>query len=60
MWINVEVGNDVHTVPVDDIREHEPSEDCWCEPEYYVDIGLIVHNSADGREKFETGERKPS
>jgi hypothetical protein len=31
---------------------------CWCRPE--DDDGVIVHNSMDGREKYETGERKAS
>ena len=23
----------VHVVPANDMREHEPSPDCWCDPE---------------------------
>lgn len=48
----------IHCYPVGDLREHEISEKCWCRPEW-VD-GVIVHNSMDGREAFESGERKPS
>jgi hypothetical protein len=49
-----------HVVPVDDLREHDLMPDCWCDPA--VDhISLVaVHNAADQREKFESGERKPS
>jgi hypothetical protein len=47
-----------HVYPLDDLREHELSLDCWCKP--YDDEGVIVHNSMDQREKYETGERKPS
>jgi hypothetical protein len=50
-----------HVVPIDDLREHSTDSDkpCWCKPEEEED-GVIVHNSMDGREKFETGERKMS
>jgi hypothetical protein len=50
----------LHVVPIDDLREHSTDSDkpCWCHPE--EEDGVIVHNSMDGREKFETGERKMS
>jgi len=49
----------VHVVPTDDLRAHEvEGVICWCDPE--VDEGMVVHNSLDKREKYETGERKPS
>lgn len=48
----------LHVMPNCDTREHNESEDCWCEP--VDDEGVIVHNSADGRELFESGNRKPS
>lgn len=47
-----------HVVPVNDLREHR-TEGCWCRPRETAE-GVIVHNSMDGREKFETGERKVS
>jgi len=49
-----------HVVPVNDLREHSTDSDvpCWCRPE--EDDGVTVHNSMDGRERYETGERKPS
>lgn len=46
-------------MPLGDFREHVASRRCWCLPvesEPYV----WVHNSLDGREAFETGERKLS
>lgn len=51
----------LHVVPRDDLREHSIDRDkpCWCHPEE-DEHGIIVHNSMDGREKFETGERKMS
>lgn len=50
-----------HVVPTNDLREHscDVTVPCWCKPETTED-GVIVHNSMDGREKFETGERKMS
>jgi hypothetical protein len=52
----------VHVVPVNDLREHtETGADCWCEPRV-LDEGtdpageparVIVHSSADGRERWE-------
>jgi hypothetical protein len=46
-----------HVCPVNDLREHLLT-DCWCGPT--DDDGLVVHNSLDGREFYERGERKPS
>ena len=53
-----------HVVPVGDLREHScDREECWCRPR--VEDGdffgyVVVHNSVDGREKYETGERRLS
>ena len=41
--------------PVDDLRPHNLDEPCWCRPEM-ID-GIMVHNSMDGREKYEVGGR---
>jgi hypothetical protein len=49
----------VHVIPLNDLREHVELDTCWCNPMLLED-GLIVHNAMDGRELFETGERKPS
>lgn len=55
----------IHTSPTDDLYPHKLiGFDCWCHPLVIDDeVGYgtrVVHNSADEREKFETGERKPS
>lgn len=52
----------LHVVPIDDLREHSTDSDkpCWCHPEHDEEHDIYVHNSMDGREKFETGERKMS
>ena len=58
-WTIVAVpGLGVHCVPVGDLRDHM-DEDCPCKPVKNED-GLWMHNSFDGREAFEEGERKPS
>lgn len=52
----------VHVYPVDDLRAHDTSgRDCWCRPRVEDEGGhqIVVHNSMDGRERYETGERKP-
>jgi hypothetical protein len=45
-------------LPIGDLREHAISDACWCEP--VESDGVVTHNSLDGREAFERGERKPS
>jgi hypothetical protein len=52
------LSNPPEVLPIDDAREHDYGEKCWCQP--FDDDGVLVHNSADEREKFERGERKPS
>jgi hypothetical protein len=49
------VGN--HVYPVNDLRKHLVT-NCWCNPG--DDEGIAVHNSLDGREQYERGERKMS
>ena len=47
-----------HVVPQVDLLEHELTLDCWCLPS--LEGGTVVHNSKDGREFFERGQRNPS
>lgn len=51
----------LHIVPTDDTREHIIDADggCWCDPTMTDDGSVCVHNSADGREAYEEGRRKP-
>lgn len=44
--------SDLHVVPLNDLRDHEESETCWCRPVGIFDGDgvVIVHNSMDGRE----------
>lgn len=56
----------IHVFPIDDLRPHVLTPHCWCKPVLDEDndgtepVFLWVHNALDEREKFETGERKPS
>lgn len=50
----------IHTMPLNDLREHVDSPDCWCRPtEDSEAVGLFIHHSLDRREEYEQG-RKPS
>ena len=51
--------NIIHVLPVNDLREHEEKTECWCSPQHeYVGAGeVVIHNSMDGRELYERGER---
>lgn len=55
---NTDTG-DAHVTPIDDLREHTLTADCWCKPvrdEENPDI--VAHNALDGREFVERGERR--
>ena len=52
----------VHVVPINDLVDHEASDDCVCGPTVeavFRDDGsngwVIVHHSLDGRERHEVG-----
>jgi hypothetical protein len=53
------VNGQHHVIPDDDMRAHEPSLSCWCEPTDEGDA-IFAHNSADRREQYERGTRKTS
>lgn len=41
----------LHVVPINDLRDHEDSEGCWCKPWRLDDEpDVVVHNAMDGRE----------
>ena len=49
---------EVHVSPINDTFEHVlEGHDCWCGPEVAED-GVVIHNSADGRDDYEEGKRK--
>lgn len=49
----------IHVLPINDLRDHEESTYCWCEPRVewldesglpYPDGPVVIHNALDGRE----------
>ena len=49
----------LHILPHGDLRDHMDA-DCPCAPVFDKELGAWSHNSFDGREAFDNGERKPS
>ena len=54
-WLLTRCG---HVIPIDDLKPHLETADCWCHPT--DDEGVMVHHSLDKREDYETGATKPS
>ena len=53
------MSGDWHVIPINDLREHASSEDCWCKPE--EDAGVWVHKAMDHRmEHDDEWRRQPS
>jgi hypothetical protein len=49
----------IHVYQLNDLREHETDgKPCWCRPGW-DEPGIVIHHAMDGREAYETGERKP-
>jgi hypothetical protein len=60
-WQVHNCGATIHVVPVGDTHEHDFNSQCRCHPEQEPGMkSIFVHNSYDGREAFEKGERKAS
>ena len=50
-----------HVLPINDLRDHIESPNCWCRPKRdEEDQRIIIHNSMDNRELYEEGQRKKS
>lgn len=48
--------NNIHVVPLNDLREHDTSLTCWCHPTPEDDESRVVlHHSMDERESYEQG-----
>jgi hypothetical protein len=63
-WQNIELTHEfcfsMHCLPISDLRVHELDLDgnCWCHPIESPDTAdYWVHNSLDGREKYEDGQK---
>ena len=49
--------NQLHVVPIDDLRPHECAADCWCRPTQDTEReDVFLHHALDGRERYESGE----
>ena len=47
----------IHVIPLQDLREHSASPDCWCGPTLDdEEFDVYIHHSLDGREKYEEGK----
>jgi len=46
------MSEDWHVYPVNDLREHDMTRDCWCRPRIEDDY-IVVHNALDQRERSE-------
>ncbi len=55
MIIESDFGEDIHVVPLKDLKEHAQTRDCWCGPrlEQGETAVIVIHSSADGRELVE-------
>ena len=52
--------SDIHVLPINDLREHEETDQCWCRPARdEEEPSVVIHNSMDRREEYERG-RLPS
>ena len=61
MWVSLHHQLDEHVIPVNDLKDHEMTQKCWCKPtEDYVCPGLFIHHAMDLREQFENGDRVAS
>jgi hypothetical protein len=51
-----ETPDNIHVVPLNDLREHDTSLTCWCHPTPEDDEPRVVlHHSMDERESYEQG-----
>jgi len=49
----------LHVEPINDLRPHTSTKDCWCSPTLHDEAEVYIHHSMDRREEYEEG-RKPS
>ena len=48
----------LHVVPINDLREHVASKDCWCKPTEDDQVDDVwIHHAMDGREEYEKGRK---
>jgi len=45
------MNDDIHILPIDDLREHSSASDCWCRPQQDEEEPRVwIHHSMDRRE----------
>ena len=50
--------SDIHTYPLNDLREHEMNRACWCHPTPDDEFDeLVLHHAMDERESYEQGRK---
>ena len=50
--------SDLHTYPLNDLRDHVLSRDCWCHPTLDDEFPEhVLHHSMDERESYEQGRQ---
>jgi hypothetical protein len=57
-WVSRPMPTDenIHVIPLNDLREHDDSVLCWCSPKQDIlEPSVWVHSSADRREVHEKG-----
>jgi hypothetical protein len=54
-WRAISEHGETHLIPLGDLRDHEPTPQCWCNPER-VDA-ILAHRAMDRREEYEDGRR---
>lgn len=59
-WELIEQGDKFHVIPLHDSLPHLSSEHCWCRPAQDIEDPILTHHAADGREQYESGERRVS
>lgn len=59
-WQLMQVGDEQHVTPLNDLRPHVDAQDCWCKPQHPEDAepGMWAHNSMDRREEHERGKKE--
>lgn len=51
---------DLHVIPLDDLKPHECSRECWCRPEEDAEgWDVFRHHALDGRERHQGDDGMP-
>ena len=57
-WLVEHEGGEAHVKPINDLRPHISSIDCWCNPTPIEHCPSVInHRSMDLREEYERGRK---